>query len=262
MHERPCERAIGVQSRVEYRNAYSCNRSSPTQCSQYGADLISAKATMEAIVHSRHLFIMDNIGVQVEPEPLKWNCLQIGRGPLRGRCYPEPTDGWEVENVNPRRPHIPRAGAQELVVVAEANRDAILIAQQWPAAFEVGEERRAAAGGEAKLHVSDFARGRFLRGVEIGVAIEEREAEAPAAPQGEQAAEQNATVAAEHERRPATLPQPLDCVGEPGSVRLYRRAIQELRGWVTGRVVRRCGNATVLLSQQPFAEPRRPQRFR
>ncbi len=134
--------------------------------------------------------------------------------------------------------------------VAEAEGDDVLVPEQGAAAFEVGEQPRATAGGQGELHRGRLPGRLRRRLVEVGVAVEEQQAVASAAFQGEEVAEQDRAVTAEDHGKAAPVENTADRVGQAGGVLRDTGRVEDPGGRVPLGIVSR---------RLDPAGPRRPQ---
>jgi hypothetical protein len=91
------------------------------------------------------------------------------------------------------------------------------------------------------------------------VAVQEQQAVAAAASQGEGDAEQDGAVAAEHDGERALVEHRADGVGEPGRVVAQTVGVEQARAGVDVRVEGRDGQSGPAPSTQPLGEPGREQ---
>ncbi len=99
--------------------------------------------------------------------------------------------------------------------VAERERHHVFVAHQWASALDVRDDLGTAPGNESQFHRRGLA-GRLGFGlVEVCVAVDEQEAVAAAAPERERVPDQDAAVAAEHDRELAAVEHWPDGVGDP-----------------------------------------------
>jgi hypothetical protein len=105
-----------------------------------------------------------------------------------------------------------------VVGVAEAEYHDVLVTEEGASALEIGDQVGPASGDEGEVHRGGLAGWLGLRLVEVGVVVEEQQAVAAAASEGEADAEQDGAVAAEHDREGALIEDGADGVGEPGRV--------------------------------------------
>jgi hypothetical protein len=138
----------------------------------------------------------------------------------------------------------------------------ILVENQRPSTLKVGDDARAPARGQRQIHRGGLATGFGIRLVEVGVAVDEQQAEAPAPAQGQKVPEQDRTVAAEHDRDSATVENLAGGVGEFVRVVPEPRRVEQSGGGVARRVVRTGNHTARVVRTEGIRQTGPEQRFR
>ena len=124
-----------------------------------------------------------------------------------------------------------------LLRIAEAERDDVFVAHQWPQSFEIRQQLRAVAGREREIHRRRLAVRIGLGLIEIGVPVDEQQSVAAAPAQRERAAEKNRTIAAEQDWKLVALHDVGDGVRELHRILGNSARIERQRLWIALRVV-------------------------
>jgi hypothetical protein len=153
-------------------------------------------------------------------------------------------------------------GAEPVVIVDDpvtGQRD-VLGPHQRCEPVQVGERPGAAAGGEGQVQRGDLA-VRLVRGVlEVGVPVQVDQPVAASPPQGQQRAQDDAAVTAQHHRQPAGLQRGLDDVGQREGHLGDAAGVEHAGGRVAPAVIG--GNRHVLrvVAAQPGMQAGGPER--
>ena len=175
---------------------------------------IPAQTARVAVINGRHDGVVEDVHVKVHPET-----LQFRPGHGRQRTVEDQRDGpgAQVPVVQHGDAAVPDVLAAEPVVVAEdpvTDQRDVLGAHQRREPVQVGERPGAAAGGEGEIQ-RGYLPVRLVGAVlEVGVPVQEDQAVAAPPPQGQQRAQDNAAVAAQHHGQPAGLQRGLDDAGQ------------------------------------------------
>ena len=197
--------AIPIQVRIENSDVDTLRPLRGQQAAEDIRGFVPAHAAGVPVVHGRHQVVIENIDVEVHPEPLG---IRAAGGGQRfadsggGTAFP---DFWQVNN---GRGRVADVLAQEPVVVAEHpvpdERD-ILVPDEWPEPLQVSEHLQAASCREGEVERGYLAVRLVARVLEIGMSVDEGQAVAAPATQRQHRPGHDAAVAAEDDREAAAV---------------------------------------------------------
>ena len=148
---------------------------------------------------------------------------------------------------------LPASAASSRVTPGEL--DDILIANQGMASFEVGDDVRPSPRDQRQIHRRGLPVRLGLGLVEVGVAVDEQQPEAPSPPKGQRRPEEDRAVATEHEWEVAGVDHLAGRVGELQRVVAQGRRIEQTGGRDRDRIVRRGRHAAGVPRADQVGEP-------
>ena len=117
--------------------------------------------------------------------------------------------------------------------------------------------------GKSEIHGRRFAVGVGLRGVEVGVTIDEQQAAATSSPQCEEVAQEDGAVAAEHHGNLAAIDHLSDGVGQRRRIGCDSRRVQGSGHGIALEAIRRLGlHPPGMTGAQSIDDPLANQRLR
>src|SRR5215211_1915007 len=174
--EKAGDPAVGVEGGVEDRDVEAGGVVAGDRRSEDGGQLLPGQAAGEVVVDGGHDGVVEDVDVEVDPEPGGAAlALQVGEGVAGRPPGTSVADRRQVQGVDGRSQG-PASLGGGMVGVAEAEHHHVFVAEERAPALEVGDQLRAAAGDQGEFHRGGLARGFGLGLVEVGMAVEEQQA--------------------------------------------------------------------------------------
>ena len=252
--------AVGVEVRVEDRHVQAAGAWPAEQALQQPSRFVPAQAAWVAVVDGGHDGVVEDIDVEVHPVTLE---LRLGHGGQRSVEDRRDGPGAQVPVVQHGDAAVPDVLAAEPVVVAEdpvTDQRDVVGPHQRCEPVQVGERPGAAAGRQGQVQRGDLP-VRFVGGVlEVGVPVQEDQAIAAPPPQGQQRAQDNAAVAAQHHGEPAGLQRGLDDAGQREGHLGDAAGVEHAGGHLTPVVIGGHGHVLRVVAAQPGMQADGPER--
>ena len=167
------DRPVRVEGRIEDGDLEANGLARIHEGAQDRAQLGGAEPTGQAVVDRRHDGIVQDVGVEVNPEARELAAPEVVER-LRGDFLcAERLHRGEVVDLHSGIPDVPAAVVSGLLRVAVTEHDHVLFGDQRPSTLDVGEHGRAVAGDDSEVHVGDGACRRCLGVVEVRVSVQE-----------------------------------------------------------------------------------------
>src|ERR1035441_10193233 len=250
------DRAVPAQ----HEHHVAVRQQGPEQAAENLRGFFPGEAAGVPVVDGRHQIVVENIDVEVHPEPLgTWTGD-------RGYCFSQGARSAafaDFRAVNDRDGRVANVLVENVVVVAEHavpdQRD-VLVPDEWPQPVQVSEDLRAASGHQGEVERRDLAVRLVVGVLKVGVAVDEDKAVTAAAPQCEHRPEHDAAVTAEHDRETVAVER---CIHRSGKAPCDRRdplRIQDPCLRIADIAVRRYLNARFIRRAEARMQACRPQR--
>ena len=251
---------VRVEVRVEDCHVQAAGVWPAEQALQQLSRFIPAQAAWVAVVDGGHDGVIEDIHVEVHPETLQSWPGHGGQRPVEDQ---RDGPGAQVPVVQHGDTAVPDVlGAEPVVVVEDpvTGQHDVLGPHQRRQPVQVGERPGAAAGGEGQVQRGDLS-VRLVGGVlEVGVPVQVDQAVAAPPPQGQQRAQDNAAVAAQHHGQPAGLQRGLDDAGQGEGHLGDAAGVEDTGGRVAPVVIGRHRHMLRVVAAQPDMQAGGPQR--
>ena len=260
--ERLGDAPVGVERGVEDGDLDAHDASAVDRQSKDRLQLGPAQSAGQSVVDGRHQGVVDGVAVEVHPHPGELRSVEVGEGIPGGALGSALPDRRQVDDGDGGVLDALAAGLLGLVGVTPSEHRDVFVSDQRSATLEVGQQARTPARGERQVHRGGLTAGIGFRLVEVGVPVDEQQPVAAASAEGQQVAEQDRAVAAEHDRDVAPVEHLTGRRGEQMRVVAKPRRVEHAGVGVTRPVVGQRTHASATTGPEPVGEAGRQQRLR
>ena len=189
-------------------------RPTPYRQPQDRGNVAPAETIRQAVIDGGHDAVVEAIGIQMDEEAFHLRPGQSVECRLHRPLDAHLPDRGQVEGQDVGRQRL-AAVLTLFVSVPESECHGVRRTDQGTTVFEVGQERRTVPGREGEIHGGSLAVWIRRRLVEVGVSIDEQQAEPTAPFEREHGAEKDRTIAAQNQRKFTCVKHAADRIGQP-----------------------------------------------